>query len=116
MFRPFQTMFRNSLTIWRCLVCSARTPLFLGSKMLQGVHYEEINDKGLIVLRNKERAQLDCDNIVVYAGQIEDDSIYKSFIHQNNGSNCHIIGGAKQAGELDAQKAFAEGWELGMRI
>lgn len=82
--------------------------------LIQGVEYEKIDDEGLHIKSKDKEICLKVDNIIICAGQVSNTSFYDSCI--NEGIKTHIIGGAREAGELDAQKAIREGVELGMRI
>ena len=81
-----------------------------GVEMLAGVTYERIDDDGLHITLKGEPRTIACDTVVVCAGS---DSVLdlKAGI-EAMGKPLHIIGGAKEAGELDAQRAFHEGVSL----
>ena len=85
-----------------------------GVKMIHSVEYEKIDEKGLHLLINGEKQLLDVDNVVICAGQVSVNKLYKSCQEQN--LNVHLIGGAKKALELDAKTAIREGTELGLMI
>ena len=73
-----------------------------GVKMLKGVEYQRIDDSGLHIRINNETAVVAADTIIVCAGQVP----------RNELKGTHVIGGAKEAGELDAKRAMLEGAEL----
>ena len=78
--------------------------------MISGVQYESIAENGLHYSINGKSEFLELDQIVICAGQ-------KSVIElvselESNSIDHRIIGGAKFAGELDAQRAIREGIEL----
>lgn len=81
--------------------------LMKGVKMLAGVGYQKIDDKGLHILVNGEEQVLEVDNIIVCAGQEPHrdlvDGLDKPY---------HLIGGADIATELDAKRAIKQGTEL----
>ena len=81
--------------------------LMKGVKMLAGVGYQKIEDKGLHILVNGEEQILEVDNIIVCAGQEPHrdlvDGLDKPY---------HLIGGADIATELDAKRAIKQGTEL----
>ena len=81
--------------------------LMKGVKMLAGVGYQKIDDKGLHILVNGEEQILEVDNIIVCAGQEPHrdlvDGLDKPY---------HLIGGADIATELDAKRAIKQGTEL----
>ena len=73
-----------------------------GVKMLKGVEYRRIDDAGVhIALEGKERV-IPADTVVICAGQ----EPLRPFAAK------HLIGGAREAGELDAKRAMREGAEL----
>ena len=63
---------------------------------------------------NGEEKVIEVDHVVICAGQVSVNKLYKSCMEQN--LNAHLIGGAKKASELDAKTAIREGTELGLRI
>jgi 2,4-dienoyl-CoA reductase (NADPH2) len=79
-----------------------------GVKMLKGVEYRRIDDAGVHVAADGKEVTLPADTVIVCAGQEPDRSI--------NTVRAHRIGGAKQAGELDAKRAMLEGAELAARL
>ena len=77
--------------------------------MIGGVNYEEISDKGLLITRGESRENpewLEVDTIVLCAGQLPERSLADAL------PNCHIIGGADVAAELDAKRAIDQGARL----
>ena len=85
-------------------------------KMQGGVHYERIDDEGLWIRDGKDAGSrcLAVDSIILCAGQ---DSERELAVHLATRSRrIHLIGGAEQAGELDAQRAIRQGAELAARI
>lgn len=82
--------------------------------MLSGVNYERIDDQGLHVMIKEQNVILDVDQVVVCAGQIPNNDLYKKL--QANGKNPYIIGGAFEAHELDAKGAISQGTALGLNI
>ena len=76
-----------------------------GVRMLKGVEYRRIDDAGLHIVSDGKEALIAADTIVVCAGQVP---------NRLNGvrPHFHSIGGAKAAGELDAERAMREGVEL----
>ena len=83
-------------------------------KMLGGVSYERIDDKGLHISVNGERKLLEVDHVVICAGQVSNRDLAKAL--EARGLNCHVIGGAEKASELDAKYAIREGSELAARL
>ena len=82
--------------------------------MLNGVQYERVSDQGLHVLVNGQPQVLDVDHIIVCAGQEPFTAMYEELAAQ--GKSVHLIGGAKEAGELDAKRAIRQGAELAAKI
>ena len=78
--------------------------------MIAGASYEKIDDQGLHVLVNGEAMLLEVDNVVICAGQEPFTSMFDQLKAQ--GKAVHLIGGAKEAGELDAKRAIRQGAEL----
>ena len=79
-----------------------------GVKMMKGVEYRRIDDEGLHIQVDGKDAVVKADTIIVCAGQVP----------RRNGvrPHFHVIGGAKEAGELDAKRAMLEGAELGAKL
>jgi 2,4-dienoyl-CoA reductase (NADPH2) len=81
-----------------------------GVVMLNGVTYEQIDDRGLTICRSDERQTLTVDSIVICAGQESLDTLYRKL--KTSGISLHLIGGAERAVELDAQRAIDQGCRL----
>jgi 2,4-dienoyl-CoA reductase (NADPH2) len=76
-----------------------------GVRMLKGVEYRKIDDAGIHVVSDGKESVICVDTIVVCAGQVPN----------RIGAlrpDVHLIGGAREAGELDAERAMLEGAEL----
>jgi 2,4-dienoyl-CoA reductase (NADPH2) len=71
--------------------------------MLKGVHYSKIDEAGLHVAMDGAHMVIPADTIVVCAGQEA---------RRWSNDRFHHIGGAREAGELDAERAMREGAEL----
>lgn len=82
--------------------------------MLAGVSYEKIDDQGLHIRVADQEKILAVDHIVVCAGQDSYTAMYDQLLA--DGRSVHLIGGAKQAGELDAKRAIRQGAELAAQI
>ncbi|WP_343596705.1 NADPH-dependent 2,4-dienoyl-CoA reductase [Acinetobacter sp.] len=83
-------------------------------KMMSGVDYQKIDDLGLHITVNGQSICLEVDHIVVCAGQNSYTAMYTQLVE--HGKNVHLIGGAKEAGELDAKRAISQGAELAAMI
>lgn len=85
-----------------------------GVEQISNVTYEKVDDAGLHYGLKNEVKVLPVDTIVVCAGQEPLRELEAGLTAA--GVPTHIIGGAKEAGELDAKRAIAEGAELGARL
>ena len=79
-------------------------------QMLSGVRYDKIDDQGLHITVADKAMLLEVDQVVICAGQVSNTAMFEQL--QADGINVHLIGGAKQAGELDAKRAIRQGAEL----
>ena len=82
--------------------------------MIPGASYDKIDDQGLHITVADKVMILDVDNVVICAGQEPFTAMFDQL--QANGKSVHLIGGAKEAGELDAKRAIRQGAELAMVI
>ena len=73
-----------------------------GVKMLKGVEYRRIDDAGVHVAIEGKEEVIAADTVVICAGQEPLRPLAAK----------HLIGGAREAGELDAKRAMREGAEL----
>ncbi len=83
-------------------------------KMLNGVSYESIDDEGLNIEVGNEAITLAVDNVVVCAGQVPNRDLVDGLLQE--GHVVHIIGGADEAGELDAKRAIAQASRLAAHV
>ncbi len=84
-----------------------------GVQMVGGVNYEEITPEGLMVSEGEARENprlIEVDTIVLCAGQLPERSLADDL--ETAGVNCHVIGGADVAAELDAKRAINQGTRL----
>ena len=79
-------------------------------KMIAGASYDKIDHQGLHITVDGQPRVLEVDNVVICAGQESYTAMYEQL--QAEGKNVHLIGGAKEAGELDAKRAIRQGAEL----
>jgi 2,4-dienoyl-CoA reductase (NADPH2) len=77
-----------------------------GVRMLKGVAYRRIDDAGVHITLDGKEMVIAADTVVVCAGQEPRRQL----------SGKHYIGGAREAGELDAKRAMLEGAELAARL
>ncbi|RZG76677.1 NADPH-dependent 2,4-dienoyl-CoA reductase [Acinetobacter sp. WCHAc060025] len=82
--------------------------------MIPGASYDKIDDQGLHITVGEKTMILDVDNVVICAGQEPFTAMFDQL--QADGKSVHLIGGAKEAGELDAKRAIRQGAELAMVI
>ncbi|MEM9602912.1 MAG: NADPH-dependent 2,4-dienoyl-CoA reductase [Pseudomonadota bacterium] len=83
-----------------------------GVKMFAGVHYDRIDDDGLHITVNDEARLLEVDTVVVCAGQKPNRALADALAAELGSDRVHTIGGALEAGELDAKRAIKQGTEL----
>ena len=90
-------------------------------EMVGGVNYERIGDAGLMVTYGDKRADgtwIECDNAVLCAGQVPLRALADDLVAQGRtlDTNLHVIGGALEAGELDAKRAIDQAVRLAARL
>jgi 2,4-dienoyl-CoA reductase (NADPH2) len=85
-----------------------------GVKMLAGVEYRSIDDRGLHIRHDGRDKLLEVDNVVICAGQLPRRDLHDAL--RQEGMPVHLIGGADVAAELDAKRAIRQGAELAARI
>ena len=86
-------------------------------KMIGGVNYERIGDEGLQVSYGEKRENptwISCDNVVLCAGQMPLRTLADELTAL--GKTAHVIGGALEAGELDAKRAIDQAAQLAARL
>jgi 2,4-dienoyl-CoA reductase (NADPH2) len=81
-----------------------------GVRMIKGVEYRKIDQAGVHLAADGKEMLVAADTVIVCAGQ--DPSKWG----QTPASSFHVIGGAKEASELDAKRAMLEGAELAARL
>jgi 2,4-dienoyl-CoA reductase (NADPH2) len=79
-----------------------------GVRMLKGVEYRRIDDAGVHVVADGKETVVPADTVIICAGQDPNRPL--------NNEKYRFIGGAKEAGELDAKRAMLEGAELAARL
>jgi len=86
-------------------------------EMLAGANYESIDARGLHLTFGEKRENptlLEVDTIVLCAGQLPLDELVAPL--KANGVKTHVIGGAFEAGELDAKRAINQAVRLALTI
>ncbi|MEX2321013.1 MAG: FAD-dependent oxidoreductase, partial [Saccharospirillum sp.] len=81
-----------------------------GVHFVTGVDYQRIDDEGMHLLVNGEYQCLPVDQVVICAGQESRLELFDALTQR--GIETHRVGGAMQAGELDAKRAIRQGSEL----
>lgn len=79
-------------------------------RMLSGVVYKQIDDAGLHIEVKGESQVLDVDHIIICAGQEPMQQLFTEL--KERGLRVHLIGGAKEARELDARRAIEDAARL----
>ena len=79
-------------------------------KMIAGASYDKIDDQGLHITVNDQPKIIEVDNVIICAGQESFTAMYEQL--KADGKSVHLIGGAKEAGELDAKRAIRQGATL----
>jgi len=81
-----------------------------GVEMLAGVSYDLIDDAGLHIALNGEPQVIAADTVVLCSGQEPVRGLHEAL--KERGIDATLIGGAKEASELDALRAINEGVRL----
>ena len=82
--------------------------------MVGGVSYDKIDDAGLHITVNQEPRVIDCDNVIICAGQEPLRELQAGV--EALGKPVHLVGGADVASELDAKRAIKQASELAAKI
>jgi 2,4-dienoyl-CoA reductase (NADPH2) len=85
-----------------------------GVQMLAGVEYRRIDDGGLHIAVDGHEQIIAVDNVIICAGQESELQLAEEL--RALGRQPHIIGGARFAAEIDAERAIREGTELAARL
>ncbi len=83
-------------------------------KMIAEVNYEKIDGEGFHITVAGKPQVLDVDNIVICAGQVSNNQLFQDI--KMNYNNVHLIGGALEAGDLDAKRAIEQGYQIGIQL
>jgi 2,4-dienoyl-CoA reductase (NADPH2) len=81
-----------------------------GVRMMKRVQYRRIDDAGVHIVADEKEIIVPADTVIVCAGQ----QSRRPFANEKDRvrPHFHYIGGAREAGELDAERAMREGAEL----
>lgn len=82
--------------------------------MVTEVQYDKIDDQGLHYTRKGEKQVLDVDHVILCAGQVSEDSLFKTLT--DAGKKVHVIGGSAVAAELDAKRAINQATRLAVEV
>ena len=82
--------------------------------MLNGVGYEKIDNKGLHISKADRSTLLEVDHIIICAGQESSRGLADALA--GSSMPIYIIGGARDAGKLDAKRAITEGVQLATQL
>ena len=83
-------------------------------EMIGGVQYEKIDAHGLHISSGSGTRLLEVDHIVLCAGQEPNRDLHAALAAL--GKQAHLIGGADEAGELDAKRAIDQGTRLAVTL
>ncbi|GED72188.1 NADPH-dependent 2,4-dienoyl-CoA reductase [Brevibacillus reuszeri] len=84
-----------------------------GVEMITQMTYKKITPDGVLISQQDEERLIPADTVIVAAGATSNDSLF----HALQGRlPVHVIGGAREAGELDAKRAIRDGSEVGRII
>jgi len=81
-----------------------------GVRMMAGVSYVGIDDRGLAIEQGGGTRVLEVDHVVICAGQEPRRELVAGL--EARGLRPHLIGGSRIAAELDARRAIEEGARL----
>jgi len=85
-----------------------------GVQQITGAEYQKIDSAGLHIRIEGEARLLAADTVILCAGQEPLDELSRPL--KAAGVGVHVIGGAKSAKGLDAERAIREAWELASKI
>lgn len=88
----------------------------LDVEMINGVHYERIDDDGLHIRAEGVQRCIEADTVVICAGQTSELGLYHELIKAKTHLPLHLIGGAREALELDAMRAIDQATRLAMTV
>ncbi len=81
-----------------------------GVRQLSGASYDRVDDAGLHLTVDGSPLLVECDHVVVCAGQESVRSLYDELVlTATPGVGVHLVGGADVAAELDAKRAIEQG-------
>jgi 2,4-dienoyl-CoA reductase (NADPH2) len=85
-----------------------------GVVFMSDLQYKTITSEGIVIIKDGQDQLIEADSIILCTGQESNNELAGEL--EAAGISFQIIGGAKLAGELDAQRAIREGIEAALRI
>lgn len=79
-----------------------------GVRLVSGAAYDRVDDEGLHLTVDGRPTVVECDTVVVCAGQESVRDLYDE-LAESRETGLHLIGGADVAAELDAKRAIEQG-------
>ncbi len=83
-------------------------------KMIGGVEYKSIDETGISVEVDEASQSISSEEIILCAGQESQRNLFDEL--ENGGISAHIIGGAKDARKIDAERAILEAYQLALTL
>jgi len=80
--------------------------------MVNGVDYLKIDDEGLHTLVGGEPVLFAVDTVIICAGQLPERTLHDALAARGIAST--LVGGAYEAGELDAKRAINQATEIAL--
>lgn len=88
-----------------------------GVEFFHGLNYKEVTKEGLkYTLKNGEEKVYSCDSLILCVGQEKESSLYETYTAKYPNKQTFIVGGAKDAKGVDAERAFLEGLDAAYAI
>jgi len=84
-----------------------------GVEMLTEIEYKEITPDGITIFHQGEERHIPADTVIIAAGSTSNNALCDAL---QGRLPVHLIGGAREAGELDAKRAILEGALVGRAI
>ncbi|MCC7320804.1 MAG: NADPH-dependent 2,4-dienoyl-CoA reductase [Rubellimicrobium sp.] len=85
-----------------------------GVRMVASIAYDRIVPEGVLVTREGQAELIPAETVVLCAGQVSRRDLVAELTRAGRGH--HVIGGADQAGELDAKRAIDQGVRLALGL
>ncbi|WP_108973978.1 oxidoreductase [Leptospira ryugenii] len=83
-------------------------------EQISGVEYKKIDDRGITINTKAGERLIEADSIILCAGQEPKRDLLPEL--ERAGIPVHLIGGADEAGELDAKRAIEQGTKLAAKL